>query len=337
MVILKSLGATVGWGIQFQQPVFLALMAAVLTLFAANLLGLFEIMIPSRWMDRLDRTGRGTSLASHFGSGFVATLLATPCSAPFVGTAVGFALSRSSTEIYLVFGALGLGMALPYLLVVAIPRLATMLPRPGRWMLIAKQIMALGLLATAAWLLTVIGTIAGLLTALAGATVLAVVLAGLWLRHQTSGRLKTALSLAAVLIPATAAVAVFSTDGSSSANENAILWQSFDDRAIRSLVGEGRTVLVDVTASWCVTCKVNKALALDSAEVNERLRADVVPMQGDWTKPDERISAYLQTFGRYGIPFNVVYGPGAPNGIVLPELLSKTAVIDAFSKAALRS
>lgn len=333
MVGLKSIGATVGWGIQFQQPVFLALMAAILTLFAANLLGLFEVVLPSRWMDRLDRTGRGSSLGSHFASGFVATLLATPCSAPLVGTAVGFALSRGVFEIYLVFAALGIGMALPYVLVAAVPRLATVLPRPGRWMLTVKRIMALGLLATAAWLLTVVGTIAGALTAFVVATLLASAMAGLWARTRGSGALMAGL----LTVTAVQAAAVFWTLGpqaSSPADRDAVPWQSLDENKIASLVQDGRTVFVDVTAAWCITCKVNKALVLDDPGIVSRLQSDVVPVQRDWTKPDDRIAAYLQSFGRYGIPFNVVYGPGAPEGIVLPELLSSSSVLGAFDKAA---
>lgn len=338
MAVLKGAGATVGWGIQFQQPVFLAVMAAILTLFAANLLGLFEIILPSRLAGRLDRAGRGDSLASHFASGFVVTLLATPCSAPFVGTAVAFALSQGPREIYLVFAALGVGMALPYLAVVAIPRLATMLPRPGRWMLVVKEVMAVALLATAAWLVTIVAATGGVLAALALAAVLTLVLLGLYLRGYLRGRapasLRVAFVLGAIAIPATVVAAVgFGDIGASAPQTDRVAWRRFDEGEVRSLVGSGRTVLVDITAQWCVTCKVNKALVLEHGEVERRLQADVVPIQGDWTKPDERIAAYLQSFGRYGLPFNIVYGPGAPNGIVLPELLTDRAVLDAFARA----
>ncbi|GJE02037.1 protein-disulfide reductase DsbD family protein [Methylobacterium isbiliense] len=336
MVALKATGATIGWGIQFQQPIFLAVMAAVLTLFAANLLGLFEVILPARIAGALDRVGRGHSLASHFGSGFVATLLATPCSAPFVGTAVGFALSRGTGEIYLVFAALGLGMALPYLVIVAVPSLATLIPRPGRWMLVLKRIMAAGLLVTAMWLLSIVGTIAGIVSAAGLALTLAVVIVGLRLRQGASGAAKAALSLALVAVPVTVVGAVNFTGKGADPQTDAIRWRAFDEPQVKALVGEGKTVLVDITAAWCVTCKVNKALTLDDEAVKRRLASDVVPVQGDWTKPDERIAAYLQSFGRYGIPFDVVYGPGAPAGIVLPELLTTRAVLEAFDKAAAR-
>lgn len=334
MVVLKGVGATVGWGIQFQQPVFLAVMAALLALFAANLLGLFEIVLPSWIASAIGGAGRGHSLAGHFGSGFVATLLATPCSAPFVGTAVGFALSRGSGETYLVFAALGLGMALPYLVIVAVPKLAMFFPRPGRWMLVVKRIMAFGLLATAVWLLSIVGTAAGLVAAAGVALALATLVAALRFRQGASGLVKAVLSLALIAVPAAVIGAVSLADSDAAKVGDAVSWRRFDEPQIKALVGEGRTVLVDITAAWCVTCKVNKALALGDQEVKRRLSADVVPIQGDWTKPDERIAAYLQSFGRYGIPFDIVYGPGAPQGIVLPELLTTRAVVAAFDQAA---
>lgn len=330
MVGLKAIGATVGWGIQFQQPVFLAIMAMLLVLFAANLLGMFEIGLPSRIATALGG-GREHSLAGHFGSGFVATLLATPCSAPFVGTAVGFALARGTAEIYLVFAALGLGMALPYLVVVAVPKLAALLPRPGRWMLVVKKVMAFGLLATAVWLLSLVGTSAGLVAAVGLGTTIVLVLAWLGFRQIASRPLKVSLALAIIGAPLLTGGVYLAANASSRGEE--IPWQAFDEQKIKSLVSDGRTVLVDITAAWCVTCKVNKAFALSGDDVRRRLSSDVVPIQGDWTQPDPRIAAYLQTFGRYGIPFNVVYGPRAPDGIILPELLTKRALMDAFAQA----
>ena len=160
-VALKAAGASVGWGIQFQEPVFLAAMAVIVTLFGANMLGLFEVVLPGRAMDAAARaSGAGRpeqdGLTAPFLTGAFATLLATPCSAPFVGTALGFALSRGPLEIGAIFAALGLGMALPYLLIAAVPGLARLLPRPGRWMAWVKAVLGLALFGTAAWLLTVL-------------------------------------------------------------------------------------------------------------------------------------------------------------------------------------
>ena len=330
MVAIKAAGGAVGWGVQFQQPAFLAIMALVVAGFAASLLGLVEITPPAWLMSRADRVGRGDSLAAHFGSGLVATLLATPCSAPFVGTAVGFALSRGPVEIFLVFLALGLGMAAPYLLIAAVPQFASRLPRPGRWMAAVKIVMGAALVGTALWLLVVLATVSGPWLAAVLAALIGLAFFGLALQRGAR-RLAVGLALGAAVAPIgvlAAAHAMGSADGA----DQEIAWRPFDPSAVAPLVAQGKTVFVDVTAAWCVTCKVNKAAVIDRPEVASRL-SQVVPVLADWTKPDPRIAAYLRSFGRYGIPFNVVYGPGAPAGLVLPELLTKAAVLDALATA----
>ena len=314
-------GMAVGWGVQFQQPVFLAAMLFLLLLFAANLWGAFEIPTP-RFAGGL----RG----GPFLTGMFATLLATPCSAPFVGTAVGFALTRGPQEIALIFTALGLGLALPYLGVAAFPGLAATLPKPGRWMARLRFLLGLALAGTAVWLLTVLaaqlGWAAGLGALLAAA--LPAALAAAWARRR--GRLLGAGAMAAAAAGLAAVIAL------PAAMEQAVpggRWQAFDEARIGPLVSEGRTVFVDVTADWCITCRFNKAAVLERGPVAERLAGGVVAMRADWTRPDPAISAYLARFARYGIPFNAVYGPGAPAGIALPELLTDGAVLEAMDKA----
>jgi suppressor for copper-sensitivity B len=336
LAALKGMGGSVGWGIQFQQPWFLIAMMLVLTLFAGNLWGWFEIPLPA-FIGRFAGIGRSGSLAGQFGIGIFATLLATPCSAPFVGTAIGFALARGTGEIFAIFIALGLGFAAPYLLVAALPAIAELLPRPGRWMQVLRRLLGLLLAGTAVWLLAVLqGEIdRAALSAVAG--IIVAIVAALWARHHLPVRLRM-ISPAAVVILALAALAVptqFAASRSvSTAGDAAGLWRPFDEAAIAKLVGEGKTVFVDVTADWCVTCVVNKRLVVDSAAIQKRLTAaNVVAMQADWTQPDDGIARYLAANNRYGIPFNAVYGPGAPKGIVLPELLSEGVVLDALAKA----
>ena len=336
LVALKGMGSAVGWGIQFQQPWFLIAMMLVLTLFAANLWGWFEIPVPAV-IGRLAGIGNHTSLAGQFGTGVFATLLATPCSAPFVGTAVAFALARGPAEIFATFLALGLGFAAPYLLVAALPAIAQLLPRPGRWMIVLRRILGLLLAGTAVWLLTIL---AGTLGRTAVWVIVGLVLAmtvALWAGHRLPIALRAAspiaviaLAMAAFVVPTQIATSR-STPG---VGEPAGFWQPFDEVAIAKLVGEGKTVFVDVTADWCVTCIVNKRLVVESTAVNARLTApSVVAMQADWTRPDDGIARFLAANNRYGIPFNAVYGPGAPDGIVLPELLTERAVLDALAKA----
>ena len=282
LILIRSGGHAVGWGLQFQQPVFLAAMMVILALFAANLWGLFSISLPA-WAGRL---GTGSNnLAGHFLSGFFATLLATPCSAPFVGTAIGFALARGPQEILTIFSALGVGMALPFLGVALWPELAIRLPHPGPWMTVVRRGLGLCLAITAVWL--------------------GVVLAG-------------------VLGPA----------AKPSAATSAVAWVPFDAERLHREVGMGHVVLVDVTADWCITCKVNKLTVIERGPVAQALaQPGTIAMQADWTQPDETIARYLESFNRFGIPFDAVYGPAAPDGIALPELPGTEAVLAAMHAA----
>jgi suppressor for copper-sensitivity B len=336
LIGMKATGAAVGWGIQFQQPLFLVLMIVVLTAFATNLWGFLEIPLP-RFVANLGGYGGNGPLAGHFLTGMLATLLATPCSAPFLGTAVGFALARGPVEIATVFVALGFGLALPYLLVAAAPRLATVLPRPGRWMVALRRILAVALALTAAWLGTVLAAQEGKAVALAVAFLMLAMIAVIAGRAVLPGKSRAAGGFAAVIIALAAFVAPSQFGPAARAfpaPSQETKWTAFDQAAIADLVAGGRTVLVDVTADWCVTCKANKLLVLERGRVAGRLGGDgVVGMRADWTRPDETIARYLAGFGRYGIPFNVVYGPQAPAGIVLSELLTEAAVLDAFDRA----
>lgn len=336
---LQAAGASIGWGIQFQQPVFLAFMIVVLVLFAANMFGLFEFALPRRIADLASRRG-GDGLTGHFLTGAFAALLATPCSAPFLGTAVGFALSRGPMEIVLVFAALGLGLAIPYLLVAAAPSLATRLPRPGPWMVKLKWLLGLALAATAVWLATVLASQAGVDAAISVSALAALAAAVLWTRRIEGSRLgRHAAKVSVVLAVAALAAPVFGpqtalaprgADRLAAATE----WERFDRTAIAPLIAEGKVVLVDVTADWCITCQFNKANVLDRGRVAELLGgSEVVAMQADWTRPDPEIARFLAAYGRYGIPFNIVYGPGNPDGVPLPELLTESAVLSAIAEA----
>ncbi|MSO70615.1 MAG: copper resistance protein [Alphaproteobacteria bacterium] len=365
-ILGRTLGFAIGWGSQFQQPVFVAGMATLLVLFASNLFGWYEFSLPQALATRLATSGfmgatrgptfvlgRAPGVAGSFASGAFATLLATPCTAPFLGTALGFAVSRGTLEIVLVFTALGVGFALPYLAVAAMPRLALHLPRPGKWMATLKLVLGLGLLGTALWLLTVLGAQLGVLAALATGALLALAAAMLWLRPRLSRLARwriplelrralprfdrampvavLAVSLVALVVPAAwpARSALTPPDAA-----GVIAWHPFAEGEIARAVARGETVFVDVTADWCITCLVNKRLVLQREDVAKRLNAKgVVAMQADWTRPDPAIAAFLVRNRRYGIPFNIVYGPGAPGGVALPEILTVVAVETALTQA----
>ncbi len=334
---LRAAGMAAEWGLQFQQPAFLAVMVLIVALFAGNLWGLYEIRLPGFVADRAAAAGQHRpGLAGHFFAGALATLLATPCSAPFLGTAIGFALSRGPVEIYAIFSALGLGLALPYLLVATFPRIATHLPHPGRWMIHLKRALGVALAGTAAWLAFVLASLAGADIALAvaalGVAALGVVAA---LRRRSAAWHRAGWGAVGTLGAAAVAVTIWAGPAAPARPDVATgPWQRFDLAAIADEVRLGRVVVVDVTADWCLTCKVNKRVVLDAQPVKGLIAAqDVTAMLADWTRPDPTIARYLATFGRYGIPFTAVYGPGLPQGVALPELLTPSAVADAIAKA----
>lgn len=330
-ITLQQTGMALGWGIQFQQPLFLAFLIVVVVFFTANMWGFFEIGLPRLLRNKFAApTPDNNSLLTEFLTGVFATLLATPCTAPFVGTAVGFALSQGATQIMLIFTALGIGLALPYLLVAAFPAIAQRLPKPGHWMRWLKIILGLALLGTALWLLWVLWQQTGALIAGAGTALIALIL---WALHKQQMTTAILLGFLLVAAPLSLPQATSSTVPANNQTDAASLnWQSFVPATIPQLVQSGKTVFVDITASWCLTCHANKRLVLQQEPVFSALRADnIVLMQGDWTKPDPLISAFLAQHQRYGIPFNMVFSPSAPNGIILPELLSADAVLNALN------
>lgn len=351
-IALKQAGLAIGWGIQFQQPLFLAFMIVLLAGFAANLFGWLEIPLPA-FLARLGtvgptptgpshEAGGGRDLFGHFLTGGFAALLATPCSAPFLGTALGFALARGPLEIISIFLALGIGLALPYLLVAARPSIVRRLPRPGAWMDKLRIVLGLALVVTAIWLFTVALAQIGLVAVAIMAGLLIVAGGLLAVTRTKPSRLPIAVAgmLAAIvlLIGGGLGPRVGAEDGGgivqASLSKEDVQWVAFDETDLARRVSAGEVVFVDVTADWCLTCKVNKSLVLDKGEVAARLSGgEIVAMRADWTKPNARIAAYLASFQRYGIPFNAVYGPGLPDGLPLPELLTSETVLTAFDKA----
>jgi len=329
---VQGAGGTVGWGLQFQNPVFLALMFVVLMVFAANLFGAFEITLPSTVQTRLAQSG-GAGHAGDFATGVFAAVLATPCSAPFLGTAIAFALTGRPVDVAIVFTALGVGLALPYILVALFPGLVSYLPKPGRWMVWIKIVLG-GLLAvTAAWLIWVLMGVGGQTAALAVLALTAVLIMVLTVRP---GPRAVTIGAAVAFAALPLAAAAFLADAAPR-NQSETAWTAFDRGEIARLVAQGDVVFVDVTADWCLTCIANKTLVLDRDPVASALVASgVVPMRADWTRPDDRIAQFLADNNRFGIPFNAVYGPGAPDGIVLSEILTTVAVLDALAQAAAR-
>lgn len=332
---LQQSGMSLGWGVQFQQPLFLAGMALVTTFFAASFFEWLPIGLPG-WLMVLDRDRSRGELAEAFLTGMLAALLATPCSAPFVGTAVGFALARGPMEIVVIFLCLGIGMAFPYWMVAMVPDVVRWLPKPGAWMMTLRKALGLILLGTTVWLLGVLAGAAGWETSVTTAAFLGLLLAHRgWLHLRPDANSSHSGPLITGAIAAASLTAAAFVPGSAAPSAREAGWQAFDPAAIRAFVFDGKTVFVDVTARWCLTCQVNELAALDRPNVRRRLdMTNVVRMRADWSWPDARISAYLKGFGRYGIPLDVVYGPGQPRGEALPELLTPTLVLDSIDRAA---
>ncbi|HGW4086267.1 TPA: protein-disulfide reductase DsbD family protein [Klebsiella michiganensis] len=337
VTILKLTGASLGWGIQFQNPWFIGLMVAVTFLFSLNLFGVVEMLLPSAAVSRMATAG-GAGMAGSFCEGVFATLLATPCSAPFLGTAVAFALAAPLQELWLIFLVLGLGMAAPWLFVALFPQTAALLPRPGRWMNTLKMALGVMILASSLWLTTLLGlhlgeTAGGMLTlALTMAAPIALLVA----------RPRATPAFWLVII-ALAAFAGFQVRGllaegaivsSPEANAQQIRWQPLSEAAIQSALADGKRVFIDISADWCVTCKVNEHRVLNQPAIISALaEPDVVALRGDWSKPSEPIARFLQSRNRYAIPFNQVYGPGVPQGETLPPLLDQQSVLNALTHA----
>jgi thiol:disulfide interchange protein len=337
----RAAGAAVGWGVQFQRPGFVAFLAVVVVLFCLNLWGLFDIHLPGALAD-LAGAGPREGVAGHFASGLFATLMATPCSAPFLGTAIGFALAQTGLVIFAMFTALGLGMALPYLLVAAAPGIARLLPKPGAWMETVRGVMGFLLAGSAVWLFYVLSSqvspeqLAAIQLGLLGVALFT------WLQHGVArGRAGRGAAIAG-LVAAVAVTLVVAAGSRGETNPRLatakpaglIPWVTFDRARAETLTAGGQLVFVDVTADWCFTCKVNERLILDTPEVAKAFAEHrVVPMRADWTNQNAEIAAFLKEHGRYGIPFYLLYRPGREPH-VFSELPSKDALVATVLEAA---
>lgn len=338
-ILVKQAGYAVGWGIQFQQPLFISLLTLLVLLFALNLLGRFEFRLPAyvggAIVKTTERAEARHPLIGHFATGGFAAILATPCTAPFLGIAVGFALAQGATIMMLIFLAMGIGMAAPYLLLSVFPKYITKLPAPGPWMITVKKFLAFLLVLTALWLIWVLAQQLGTISAIILA--LCCLLVKYFIEQQEGAMARTVVKSTLIIISVVLALTLPSQYAESAKRQQQridAIWQPFKESDIQSLVRSGRVVFVDVTADWCATCKVNKLLVLHRDPVSNRLaQRDVIAMHADITTSQPHIIRFLKKYGRSGIPFNIVYGPSTPNGTILPTLLSTERVLEAIEQA----
>jgi thiol:disulfide interchange protein DsbD len=341
LILLKAGGAQVGWGFQFQSPAFVLATAWLMCAVGLNLSGVFEV--------NGSFAGVGSALAARAGyagsffTGVLATVVATPCTAPFMGGAVAYALAQPPAVLLAVFLAMGCGLALPYLLLSARPVLQRRLPRPGPWMVRVRQAFAFPMYGAAAWLVWVLarqcGTDAGAI-ALAGMVALAF---AAWLygatrgasprwRHAGSGGAALLVVLTVLAVPGTGRLAIQGRQPAAAGAPADVAWSPYSAERLEALRAGGKPVFVNLTASWCITCLVNERVALGRSEVTDAFRqAGITYLKGDWTSQDERITALLAQFGRSGVPLYVFYPAGADaRPVVLPQLLTPGIVLDAI-------
>ena len=347
LATMRLAGAQIGWGIQFQSPVFLTVMILLIGVFALSMLDRLTLPVPAfaqRWtLARPSASSPPKLLAGDFLAGMLATILATPCSAPFVGVAVGFALTGSIAALFGIFIALGIGLAVPWIIITLAPGLVSVLPKPGPWMVWLKRGLATLLVGTGLWLASILFVVAG--DTITGAVVVGIImiLAGLVRQSGVWARPLSFLGAAILFWLFVFQPASFSTsDRAGEAGEPAhnidALWQPWRPGIVGRLVDAGQIVFVDVTAAWCITCQANKTLVIEQAPVAPFIRelvesGKLVLLRADWTQPSDNISAFLASYQRYGIPFDIVYGPNARNGIQLGELLTDASVMAAINKA----
>ncbi len=336
LVTLRTAGSSLGWGFQFQSPVFLMLMAGLLFFLGLSLAGQFEI--------GLSLTSAGGSLASKQGyagsffTGVLAVIVATPCTAPFMGAAVGYALAQSPAVTFAVFTALALGLAAPYVALTLQPAWTRLLPRPGVWMEVLKQATAVPVFATVIWLAWVLAQAYGsamVAALLVGLLLLAI--AGWFLGRWPAKRWATAV--AGVIVVAVVGVSVFApakltvAAAATSSNVARSGWEPWSAEAVERYQAQGRPVFVDFTASWCLSCQVNERVALTQPEVQRAFTdANVALLRADWTQHDESIARALTALGRSGVPAYVLYAPGQSSPQLLPEVLTPGIVTDAVGK-----
>lgn len=351
---LRAAGSAVGWGFQFQEPVFVAAICSLLVVFALNLFGVFEVTLQPSGPAALPRA-TASPLRRSFFEGLLAVVLATPCTAPFLGTAVGFAFASPAPVIFTIFAAIGIGLAAPFALISLVPAWARILPRPGAWMLQVRRVLGFSLVATVVWLLWVVGRSLGVdaQALLLGYLVVVAFLTWIYGSLQTSASPRLAagfgLTCVAAVVFGLVELPLAPPDRSASAAPTGARvtrggvddvatqpWRPYDVAAIEAELGRGRPVFVDFTADWCITCKVNESMVLEDPRVQSELeRLEVATFKADWTLYDDEIRQMLARFGKAGVPMYLVYGPAAPSEPeLLPELLTVELTIDALRNAA---
>lgn len=320
IMILKYLGQTVGWGFQFQNQYFLYFMTFIILIFSLNLLGFFEIILPNKFQNMISNLTMRNSEAGNFLSGMFATLLATPCSAPFLGTAVGFSMLASNSIIFLIFLSISIGFCMPYLLFLLFPRIVNIIPKSGKWTISFRYFLGILLFLSSVWLMMLSG-LNNIIIFLVSSVVVII------------SNIKNRILLSKLFVGVFFVLSTIYFLKYENFNQDPVKWSDFNKDTLEKLIIENNIILVDVTADWCVTCKVNKFTTLDSKKLTDFIKKNqIITIRADWTKKNEEILNYIKEFDRFGIPVNIIYGPNHKNGILLPEILTSDIVINKLNK-----
>ncbi len=330
LLALRAGGAAIGWGFQLQEPLFVALMVLLMTFVALSLSGLFDI--------RLGFEGAGQGFASREGAqgaffkGVLAALVATPCTAPLMAPAIGFALTQPIVTVFTVFSLLAIGMALPFLALSFIPAVAKMMPKPGAWMEKMKEALAFPMYLTAAWLLYIFDRQLGAVATFLLLVGLIICIFGVWLSKQGQGRVLKVISLL-IIVGGITFVASKPWAGLLETGDQAMEAEGvYSAENLAALRAEGKPVFVYFTADWCITCKVNEKVVLMTDDIQGLFaEKNITVLKGDWTNRNAEIAGVLARYGRAGVPLYLYYAPGAAEAVLLPEILTPGAVRDAIS------
>ncbi len=344
---IKAGGGAAGWGMQFQSAGFIAFMVIILTAFAMSFFGVFEVWLPGSATTKMDAAGHKAGLVGAFFTGALLVLLSTPCSAPFLGTAMGFAFTASTPVLFLFFTAAGLGLALPYLLVCAFPGALKVFPKPGKWMVILQKVMGVLLLATVAWLLWIVNEQAGGMgIALFAGFILATAFFSFCIGKFAPPGSSFAYEVRLLVIGAIAFAFTWFTW--SAPQYEKILnerfearmakqvledgWYRYSPEAVAEFAKAGRTIFIDATADWCLTCKANEAAVLSDKDLLQKLdSAGVIRMKADWTRETPEVNELLYSMGKSGVPAYAIYPKGDKSKqVVLPELLTSNLILEAI-------
>ncbi|MBD3225280.1 MAG: DUF255 domain-containing protein [Caldithrix sp.] len=340
LLVFQAGGEQLGWGFQLQSPIFLIILSAFLFLFGLSMFGVFEIGTSLTTIE--GKTQGSSGFMGSFVSGITATVVATPCTAPFMGGALGYALTQPAWVSLLVFTFLALGMAAPYVLFSSVPALLKFVPKPGRWMESLKQFMGFLLVGTVVWLLWVLGLQSGpnviVLTLIALlVTALGAWIYGRWGHLAMPAKTRAVATVLAVImvvvgngfaISAVDDFAVSATTASASSNSK-IDWQPFEKEKVEELVAQGKPVFIDFTAAWCLSCQVNEQVAFGSQKVQDKFSdLGIVAMKADWTSRDESITRALASYGRNSVPLYVLYTGDNNQPKILPEIITPGIILD---------